>query len=272
MAERGTLTLVLGGARSGKSSFAERLATAWAGEATANAAGAAPPPSGAGRVTSSDETTAPSAGRVTYLATAQALDDEMRERITRHQADRPANWTTVECPLDVPQAVREHAAGTDVFLLDCVTFWVTNLLFAAGAGGEQQPEGLGDFTKEFIAADVERAAALRVERALDALLAAVHATGATLIAVSNEVGLGLVPEYPLSRLYRDELGRANHRLAAASARAYLLVAGLPLDLKALAAAPPASAALDAGSPHDLSAHSSSVLFPPNHPSDEEPLP
>lgn len=264
MAERGSLTLVLGGARSGKSTFAEQLATAWAGQAAANAAGAAPPPSGAGRVTPS---ASPPAGRVTYLATAQALDDEMRQRVARHQADRPGGWTTVECPLEVPAAVREHAAGTDVFLLDCVTFWVTNLLFAEGAGGEQRPAGLGDFTKDFIPAEVERAAGLRVERELDALFAALHDTGATLIAVSNEVGLGLVPEYPLSRLYRDELGRANHRLAAAAARAYLLVAGLPLDLKALAAPPP-----DAAASPDPPASSSSALLPPNRPSDEEPQP
>jgi len=99
------------------------------------------------------------------------------------------------------------------------------------------PEGLGDFTKEFIAPEAERAAAQRVARSLDDLEAALRETGATLIAVSNEVGLGLVPEYPLSRLYRDELGRANARLAAVADLAYFLVAGLPLELKSLARSP-----------------------------------
>ena len=97
------LILVLGGARSGKSSFAERLAAQLA---------------------------APRGDRVVYLATSETLDEEMAARVARHRAARPSTWTTVECPLAVPAAVREHA-GTGVFLLDCVTFWVSNLLFAA---------------------------------------------------------------------------------------------------------------------------------------------
>jgi adenosylcobinamide kinase / adenosylcobinamide-phosphate guanylyltransferase len=286
MADQPRLTLVLGGARSGKSTFAERLASAAAARAASpppspvtpspdgprgdslaptaasaaavatgdesvrtagavvDAAGAVPPPSGTGRVVppgSGDAFGGPvtpsGAGRVVYLATSQPYDDEMRQRVARHQADRPQNWTTVECPLEVPAAIRDHAATTDVFLLDCVTFWVTNLLFASDIGVEQMPEGLGDFTKEFIAPEAERAAAQRVARSLDDLEAALRETGAALIAVSNEVGLGLVPEYPLSRLFRDELGRANARLAAVADPVYFLVAGLPLEVKSLSRSP-----------------------------------
>ena len=265
VADQPRLILVLGGARSGKSTFAEKLAAGAAARAASSRLDpVTPPPDGpwgdslaetaasAAAVTTGDEVSRsagavvdaagavppPSGtGRVTYLATSQPYDDEMRQRIARHQADRPRNWTTVECPLEVPAAVRAHAAATDVFLLDCVTFWVTNLLFASGGVGEQMPEGLGDFTKEFIPPEAERAAAQRVARSLDDLDNALRETGTTLIAVSNEVGLGLVPEYPLSRLFRDEQGRANARLAAAADQVYFLAAGLPLELKSLSHPP-----------------------------------
>jgi adenosylcobinamide kinase / adenosylcobinamide-phosphate guanylyltransferase len=211
------LILVLGGARSGKSTFAERFA---AREAAL--------PMGAPPQTA--------AGRVTYLATSETNDPEMASRVAAHRAGRSAAWTTVECPLEVAAAVRSSAAAP-VFLLDCVTFWVSNLLFAAGDLGGTVPEGLGNFDKQFIAPEVEDAVARRVTGALDDLLAALRETGATLIAVSNEVGLGVVPEYPIARLYRDELGRANRRLAEAADEVYLLVAGIPLELKALAVDP-----------------------------------
>ncbi len=220
------LILVLGGARSGKSTFAERFATRQAAELV-DAAGAGPP-SQAG-LGPPPQTVA---GRVTYLATSETNDPEMAARVAAHRAGRPAAWTTVECPLEVAAAVRGSAAP--VFLLDCVTFWISNLLFAAGDLGGTVPEGLGNFDKAFIAPEVENAVARRVTDALDDLLAALRETGSTLIAVSNEVGLGVVPEYPIARLYRDELGRANRRLAEAADEVYLLVAGIPLELKALA--------------------------------------
>jgi adenosylcobinamide kinase/adenosylcobinamide-phosphate guanylyltransferase len=205
------LTLVLGGARSGKSSFAERLAKQLA---------------------------APHGDRVTYLATSETHDEEMAARVARHRAARPSTWTTVECPMAVPAAVREHAAGTGVFLLDCVTFWVTNLLVAAGAfGGSKPPDEGFNYDDSLLSAEQERAAARRVQGGVDDLLAALAETGATLIAVSNEVGLSVVPEYPLARLYRDELGRANQHLAGVAGRVYFLVAGLALDVKALAVDP-----------------------------------
>ena len=202
--------LVTGGARSGKSTFAERLAAQLA---------------------------EPLGGRVTYLATSETNDVEMAARVAAHRAARPAAWTTVECPLEAPAAVREHA-GAPVFLLDCVTFWVTNLLFAGGAfGGSAPPDEGFNYDKDLLPAGEERAASARVSAGVADLLAALAETGATMVAVSNEVGLGVVPEYPLARLYRDQLGWANQRLAAAADRVYFLVAGFPLDVTALAASP-----------------------------------
>lgn len=210
MAPQDRFILVTGGARSGKSTFAERLAAQLA---------------------------EPLGGRVTYLATSETNDVEMAARVAAHCAARPAAWTTVECPLEAPAAVREHA-GPSVFLLDCVTFWVTNLLFAGGAfGGSAPPDEGFNYDKDLLPAGDERAASARVSAGVSDLLAALAETGATMVAVSNEVGLGVVPEYPLARLYRDQLGWANQRLAAAADRVYFLVAGFPLDVTALAASP-----------------------------------
>jgi len=249
------LILVLGGARSGKSTFAERFAAEQAA-VRGEPAGTLPPPeaapgaqtnaaarlaapilklvdaAGAGSPPQAGAPSQTGAGRVTYLATSETNDPEMAARVAVHRAGRSTTWTTVECPLEVAAAVRSSAAP--VFLLDCVTFWVSNLMFAAGGLGGTVPEGLGNFDKAFVAPEVEDAVARRVTAALDDLLAALRETGSTLIAVSNEVGLGVVPEYPIARLYRDELGRANRRLAAAADEVYLLVAGIPLELKALA--------------------------------------
>ena len=208
----GRLILVTGGARSGKSSYAERLAA---------------------------QLSELHDGRVTYLATSQTYDEEMQQRVAQHRAARPATWTTVECPLGVPAAVRAAAqtgGPAPVMLLDCVTLWVTNLIFAGGAfGGSAPPDDGYNYDKDLLPQHQERAAADRVTAAVEDLLAAVPETGATLIAVSNEVGLGVVPEYPLARLYRDQLGWANQRLARAADKVYLLVSGYPLDVKALAA-------------------------------------
>ena len=210
--EPSSLILVTGGARSGKSTFAESLAARLA-----------------------------DAGHVTYLATSETNDPEMATRVAAHRAARPAAWTTIECPLEVGAALRAEARpAPHVVLLDCVTFWVSNLFFAGGELGGTVPEGLGDFSREFIPAEVERQVGERVDDAVADLLAALGETGATLIAVTNEVGLGVVPEYPVARLYRDELGRVNRRLAAAAERVYLLVAGLPLEISSLAMPWPAT--------------------------------
>lgn len=167
------IVYVSGGARSGKSRFAETYA-------------------------------ARSGDDVTYLATAQAFDDEMRDRIARHRDDRPAAWHTAEEPLDVAQAARN--VQTPTLLLDCLSLWVSNLLLAG------EPED-------------------RMLAATDDLLAALRERGGLSVLVSNEVGLGIVPDNALARAYRDALGRVNQRVAAASDEAYLLVSGLPLQLK-----------------------------------------
>lgn len=167
-----TLVFVTGGARSGKSAFAER------------------------RVTDSGLP-------VTYLATAQAFDDEMAARIARHRGDRPAAWATVEEPLAVPGALA--AISTPAALLDCLSLWVSNLMLA-------------DWPDEAVLA------------AADALLATAQARGGLTVLVTNEVGFGIVPENALARRYRDLLGWVNQRAAAASDEAWLLVSGRPLRL------------------------------------------
>jgi adenosylcobinamide kinase/adenosylcobinamide-phosphate guanylyltransferase len=186
------VTLVLGGARSGKSGWAERRAA--------------------------------EAGRpVLYLATATAGDDEMAERIAAHRALRPSSWRTVEAPLDPLAALREHARPGEVVLLDCLTIWVSNVLLdRLGGGAETAPS------------ERWRELEARVVGAAEELVAAARAGRVDLIAVSNEVGLGLVPPYPLGRRYRDLLGRVNQGVAAASDRVILMVAGLPVDLRRLA--------------------------------------
>jgi adenosylcobinamide kinase/adenosylcobinamide-phosphate guanylyltransferase len=214
----GRLILVTGGARSGKSTYAERLAAQLA---------------------------EPLGGRVTYIATSEAHDAEMAQRVGAHRASRPAEWRTVECPLEAPAAVRAAAARSPgappVILLDCVTLWVTNLLFGGGAfGGSEPPRDGYNYDKDLLPAAEERAAAARVTAAVTDLVAAVAETGVTLVAVSNEVGLGVVPEYPLARLYRDQLGWANQRLARDADGVYFLVSGIPLDVRALAAGRPAA--------------------------------
>jgi adenosylcobinamide kinase / adenosylcobinamide-phosphate guanylyltransferase len=189
---------ILGGARSGKSAFAERLAG--------------------------------SLGRpVAFIATATASDDEMRKRIARHRASRPKGWHTLEEPLDLVRAVRQAAELADVVLLDCMTLWLGNVLLQASgqhAQDDEDPEALHTTSRLFD------------ERALkesEALLTVVKSLGQnkTLIMVTNEVGLGIVPAYPLGRLYRDTLGYINQCFAQAADHVYLMVAGIAVDLKRL---------------------------------------
>jgi len=169
----GAHVLVLGGARSGKTSFAERMAMR---------AGQKP----------------------LYLATAQALDPEMLERVRLHQEQRHRRFSTLEEPIALSTALRAAAKDHDVILVDCLTLWITNLL---GAGRD-------------------------VAQAVDELIAALGATdGARVILVSNEVGLGIVPENAMARMFRDLAGAAHQRLAEICSEVHLVVAGLPLTLK-----------------------------------------
>ena len=184
-----TLTLILGGARSGKSDYAEALVS---------------------RLGS----------HVLYVATAEAGDEEMAARIAAHQARRPADWTTLEAPLGVSAALHGHpeAADADVVLLDCLTLLVSNVILS---GGPDVPDPDVETAWEWVRAEV--AGLLEAQRSL----------GLDLVVVSNEVGWGVVPSYSLGRTYRDCLGWANQALARAADRVILLVAGLPVDLKAL---------------------------------------
>jgi adenosylcobinamide kinase/adenosylcobinamide-phosphate guanylyltransferase len=166
------VTLVLGGARSGKSAHAERLVE----------------DAGAGGI---------------YLATAEAGDDEMAERIRTHRARRGPSWTTVEEPLELAAALARHAAADRPVLVDCLTLWLSNLM---GAGRD-------------------------VARERGELVAALAAVPGPVVLVSNEVGLGLVPETPLGRAFRDEAGRLNQAVAAVAERVIFVAAGIPLTLK-----------------------------------------
>jgi adenosylcobinamide kinase / adenosylcobinamide-phosphate guanylyltransferase len=164
------VTLILGGARSGKSRHGESLIAAL------------PPP-------------------WTYVATAQAWDEEMRVRIVEHRARRDARWQTVEAPLDLPGAL--EAAGDQPVLVDCLTLWLTNLML-----GEQDTVA-----------------------ATESLLAALAARRATTVLVANEVGLGIVPEHRLGRDFRDQAGLLHQRIAARADQVLFMVAGLPMVVK-----------------------------------------
>ncbi len=172
------LILILGGARSGKSTFAQRLAMEKGTD-------------------------------VLFVATAEAHDEEMVERIDRHRAERPAHWNTVEAPRALADELAARSAP--IVVLDCVTLWVSNLLLTEGTT-------LDDALAE-----------------LDALLAWHRSHASCLIVVSNEVGMGIVPADPVTRAYREWLGRFNQRLAREADVVYWTVSGLALDLKALGA-------------------------------------
>ncbi|WP_419916483.1 bifunctional adenosylcobinamide kinase/adenosylcobinamide-phosphate guanylyltransferase [Candidatus Poriferisodalis sp.] len=144
---------------------------------------------------------------VTFIATAEAGDDEMAERIERHRADRPATWTTIESPIHLAQAVEQVDAGATV-VIDCLSMWVSNRMLAQGAA----------CARSIIAEAGDLGERLR-ER-----------TG-TSIVVTNEVGSGVVPATPLGRTYRDVLGSANQAIFASANRAYLVVAGRLLELQ-----------------------------------------
>ncbi len=165
--------LILGGARSGKSAFAQQRATV-------------------------------SGLSVIYLATAQAGDAEMTERIARHRTERPGDWGLVEEPLALAATLRAHAAPNRCLLVDCLTLWVSNLLAA------------GD---DALATETQ------------ALLTGLPTLPGHLLLVSNEVGQGIVPANPLARRFRDEAGRLHQAVADRCDRVSFIIAGLPLTLK-----------------------------------------
>lgn len=166
-----------GGARSGKSAFAQRMAEHLPGP------------------------------RV-YLATAQILDDEMGERVTRHQAQRGQAWqATIEEPYNLNASLAQAATRYPVIMVDCITLWLTNLLLS----DQDHPDG--------------------VMQKVDQLIMFLSACASTVIMVTNEVGLGIVPDNPLARRFRDLAGFANQKLATACDTVYLITCGLPMKLK-----------------------------------------
>ncbi|MDP9352926.1 MAG: bifunctional adenosylcobinamide kinase/adenosylcobinamide-phosphate guanylyltransferase [Chloroflexota bacterium] len=184
------LVFVTGAARSGKSRYAERLASRMA-----------------------------DGGPVLYVATAEAHDEEMRERVRLHRERRPDDWGTLEARRQVAAQLREIQQDAPVVLLDCLSMLVSNILLnAAGKLGEDSPL-LQSTTLE------------ETDTEVGALLEWQEERGSALVVVSNEVGWGVVPPYRLGRIYRDVLGSANQRVAAAASGAYLLVTGIPLALK-----------------------------------------
>jgi adenosylcobinamide kinase / adenosylcobinamide-phosphate guanylyltransferase len=164
------LTFVIGGARSGKSRYAESLIAAL------------PPP-------------------WNYVATAEAGDSEMGARITAHRERRGANWRTIEAPRELQAALA--ACGAGPVLVDCLTLWLSNLMLAE----------------------------MEIEQEIEKLEATLAAAAAPVVVVANEVGLGIVPSFPLGRRFRDMQGILNQRIAAGADRVVLMVAGLPLALK-----------------------------------------
>jgi adenosylcobinamide kinase/adenosylcobinamide-phosphate guanylyltransferase len=190
----GKLTLILGGARSGKSSFAEQRAKELGGD------------------------------DVLYVATSETKDEEMQQRVEKHRSERPSAWGTVEASRNVAQALRQERSAARVILLDCMTFLVANHLMDAAA---PQDDPFGDPSADPFDARIEADVVAEVE----ALVAYVQETDIEMLVVSNEVGLGVVPPYELGRAYRDILGRANQILARHADEVQLLVAGLSMKVK-----------------------------------------
>jgi adenosylcobinamide kinase / adenosylcobinamide-phosphate guanylyltransferase len=176
------IILILGGARSGKSSYAQSLA----------------------------EETGKS---VTFIATAQALDEEMSARIQKHRAERSAEWETLEVPLDI--ASHTQRIKSDVVVLDCITLLISNLLM------------------QFVKDDFvdEPPFKLAVQKEIEELMGAIRIQKQDWIIISNELGLGLVPPYQMGRVYRDWLGWSNQRLAREADQVILMVAGIPMVIK-----------------------------------------
>ena len=175
-----SMTFILGGARSGKSRFAQELA-------------------------------AKLGKKVLFVATGEALDEEMNARIEVHKRSRPSTWKTLETPTDVAKAMRGKIGDAEVVIVDCLTLLVSNLMG----------------TEDIDAATLEK----KVTAELKELVAFMRTTEAHFIIVSNEVGLGLVSPYPAGRVYRDALGMANQMLARHADEVYFMVAGIAIALK-----------------------------------------
>lgn len=185
----GRIVLVTGGARSGKSNFAETLVKGLSEE-------------------------------VTYIATAIPFDDEMKERIAKHQSDRPAYWKTLEAYSNLDGQIAAIESSSAVALLDCVTVMAANLMFEKRMDGY---EGLSRADR----AELEA----YVTGAFEALVEEVFKSRLTLVCVTNEIGMGIVPDNAMTRLYRDIAGRVNQYLASKADEVHFVVSGIPMRIK-----------------------------------------
>jgi adenosylcobinamide kinase/adenosylcobinamide-phosphate guanylyltransferase len=186
------MILITGGARSGKSALAEKLAAQLAGE---------------------------SGREVVYIATAEAGDGEMRARIDEHRRRRPEGWATLEAPVDLPGAIEQALADDRTILVDCLTVYISNLMHARGLSNDSN-KGLSD-----------EACGDGVDKELERLVDACRSGNGHLIIVSNEVGMGIVPGNRLAREFRDAAGRANQKLAALADEVYMCISGIPMKVK-----------------------------------------
>ena len=184
------LTLILGGARSGKSAYAVELARRM------------------------DVPT-------TYVATAEAIGAEMAQRIRQHQRDRPPSWRTLEEPLAIAERIASEVERESAVIVDCLTVWLSNVLHSETEEAADPTSGQVRRTRHRALDELESLCTIPIER------------GVRLIVVSNEVGSGLVPPYPLGRVYRDLLGEVNQFVARRADEVTMLVAGIPIDLRAL---------------------------------------
>jgi adenosylcobinamide kinase/adenosylcobinamide-phosphate guanylyltransferase len=177
--------LILGGARSGKSRFANEMALSLG-------------------------------DKVLFVATGEALDEEMKQRIKEHKRDRPSTWRSVEVPTGVGRRIREVIGDAQVVIVDCLTLLVSNVI---GRCCDDPERVSAELAWERIATEIEE------------LIKCIGDSTATFILVSNEVGMGLVPESRLGRLYRDLLGKVNQIFAERADRVYFMLSGMPLSLK-----------------------------------------
>ncbi|GER93463.1 bifunctional adenosylcobinamide kinase/adenosylcobinamide-phosphate guanylyltransferase [hot springs metagenome] len=190
------ITFIIGGTRSGKSKFAMEFAENYIYS----------------ECTSHIENKPQRAIKKSYIATARALDDEMKERIERHKRERPAGWDTYEEPLKITSLLKEIHERYDVILIDCLTLWLSNMLLSEEKF-RVQDSGLNEEIENFILTLKE------------------YKNPSALIIVSNEVGMGIVPENELARRFRDMAGLLNQKVAEIADEVYFVVSGIPVKIK-----------------------------------------
>jgi adenosylcobinamide kinase/adenosylcobinamide-phosphate guanylyltransferase len=177
----GKLILITGGVRSGKSNYAQQLA-------------------------------GNSGKKVLFVATAEALDNEMRSRITEHRKARPPEWQTLEAAIGIGDQIRSNISGSDIVIVDCITLLLNNI-----------------FSREY--RDTRSSVEITTNNEMSNLLNQIQEIPATFIIVTNEIGSGIVPDNEMARLYRDLLGKANQKLAKQAEEVFLMIAGIPVRIK-----------------------------------------